>query len=408
MSATGPPHRPVPAAVDPLPGGTQGRVLPGWLRRLAAFCAAALLISVTIWLSTILLLRVALVTFSLAVALLLTALLAPLHQWLRRAGLPGAPAALITILVLLGLPVGTALLLYTRVSAQLSSVTAALSMGIDDVRARLTDGPLHLDDQQVERLRNTAVDYLQRAAPSPTSGATTLLRLLGAAIFVLFAVFFLLKDGGQMWRWPLRWLPRRQQPRVDGAGRRAWATLTSYVRGTVLIAVADAALIGAALLVLGVPLWLSLTLLTFLGAFVPLLGATVAGVAAVLVTLVTEGGRDAVIVLAVVLLVQQVEGNMLQPFVMGRAVSLHPLAILTAVSCGTLLLGIVGAVVAVPLVATSYQVVAYLARAADPRSGPDTAAPAAEPAVASGTRPRAEPTPVDKTPSGGAGTRGRP
>ncbi len=148
-------------------------------------------------------------------------------------------------------------------------------------------------------------------------GATTALRVLGAAIFVVFAVFFLVKDGAAMWRWALSWTPARHRHRVDGAGRRAWAALTSYTRGTAVVATTDAVLIGAGLLLIGVPLWLSLTLLTFFAAFVPVLGATAAGAAAVLVTLVTNGLPDALIVLGIVLLVQQVEGNLLQPLIAG-------------------------------------------------------------------------------------------
>ncbi len=199
----------------------------------------------------------------------------------------------------------------------------SLTSGIDQVRTLLVDGPLQVDPVQVDRIRDTAVSSLQTLVPQPVGGATTALRLLGAGILVLFAVFFLLKDGPQMWRWFLGWVPVRRRVRTDVAGHAAWDALSSYARGTVLIALADATLIGAGLLVLSVPLWLSLTLLTFLGAFVPLLGATVADAAAVLVTFVTNGISDAVIVLVIVIAVQQIESNLLQPFVMGHALSLH-------------------------------------------------------------------------------------
>ena len=382
-------------------GPTTSTALPGWARRTTAWCGAALVVALTAWLVSVLLLRVALVSFSLLVALLLTALLAPVSGRLRRVGLPGWLAALLSLLVIVGAPVGTGLLLYTRLTAQLSSLGPALTSGIDGLRSRLTDGPLHLDERQVDHLRDAAVTALQNAAPSPASGAMTALRLLGAAVLVLFAVFFLLKDGAAMWRWVLRWTPAAHRDRVDGAGRSTWSTLGSYVKGTTVIAVVDATLIGGALLVLGVPLWLSLTLLTFFAAYVPLLGATVAGVAAVLITLVTNGGGDALLVLIVVLLVQQVEGNLLQPMVMSRAVRLHPLVILTAVTCGSLLLGTVGAVVAVPAVAVGYRLAAYLAEpppdpqhqaAADPagptptRAAPNAPTGAPAPPASSGTR----------------------
>lgn len=344
---------------------TTGPLLPHWLRRITAYGVVFLVLTAAFWVIWTLLLRVALVSGSIVAALLLAALLAPLHARLLRLGLPRALGALLSTLLLLALPIGVLMLLGLRASSQLDALSASLTNGIDQVRAFLVDGPLSVDPVQVDRIRDTAVRSLEGLVPQPVGGVTTVLRLLGAVVLVLFAVFFLLKDGPQMWRWFLRWVPARRRVRTDAAGRTAWDALGSYARGTVLIALADATLIGAGLLVLGVPLWLSLTLLTFLGAFVPLLGATVAGAAAVLVTFVTNGIGDAVIVLVIVIAVQQIEGNLLQPFVMGHALSLHPLAIVTAVSAGSLLLGIMGAVLAVPLVAVVYQVAASLADVAD-------------------------------------------
>lgn len=202
--------------------------------------------------------------------------------------MPSALAALASIVVLLGFPTGVGLLLYRRASQRADDLGATVTAGIDDVRSWLITGPLSLDPVQVGSLRNTIVGYLEQVTPSVLAGTTTALRLLGAVVLAVFAVFFLIKDGPGMWRWVLRWAPPARRPRIDAAGQQAWSTLTGYVRGTVVIALADAISIGAALFLLGVPLWLSLTLLTFLGAFVPLLGATLAGAAAVLVTLVTN------------------------------------------------------------------------------------------------------------------------
>lgn len=336
-------------------------LLPRWLRRAAAHGAAALLLAAVAWLVVAVALRVALVTFALAAALLLAALLAPLGTRLRRLGLPSGLAALVSIIVLIAFPAGVGLLLYSRASAQIDDTAVSITSGLDQVRGWLITGPLGLDPEQVGGLRNRIVGSLEEAMPSAVAGTATALRVLGAIVFAVFAVFFLLKDGSRMWTWVLSWVPPQQRQRVDGGGRQAWSTLTGYVRGAVLIAMADAVSIGAALFFLGVPLWLSLTMLTFLGAFVPLLGATLAGAAAVLVTLVTNGAGDALIMLVVVLAVQQIEGNILQPLVMGRAVNLHPLVILIAVTCGILLLGITGAVIAVPVVAVSYRLAAYLA-----------------------------------------------
>ena len=336
--------------------GTGESLVPRWLRSAAAYSAAALLIGTVLWILTLALLEVALVSGALAAAVLLTALLSPFNEWLRRIGVPRPLSALASIVVLLGVPTAVILLLYSRVSSQVDDLSTAVQQGINDIRRWLIDGPLSLDADQVTRLRDSAIGFLEGATPSAAAGATATLRLLSAAVLAVFAVFFLLKDGHRMRRWLQTWVPPRHRRHVGMAGDVAWKTLRAYVRGTVVIATADAVGIGLVLFVLGVPLWLSLALLTFLGGFVPILGATVVGAVAVLVTLVTEGGRDAVIVLVAVLLVQQVEGNLLQPFVMGHVIDLHPLVIVASVTCGALLLGVLGALLAVPVVAVTYRV----------------------------------------------------
>jgi putative heme transporter len=199
----------------------------------------------------------------------------------------------------------------------------------------------------------------------------------------VFLVFFLLKDGEQMWAWFLARVPGARRTQLDGAGRAAWSTLTRYTGGLVVVALVDAVAIGLALLLLGVPFWLTLTLLTFFGAFVPLLGATVSGAVAVLVTLVTNGVTDAVVVLVVVIVVQQVEGNVLQPLIMRRAVHLHPVVTLVAVTAGALVLGVAGALLAVPVVAVAHRVAEHLRT--HPVSAPAGVPPEGRPGVSPAT-----------------------
>ena len=160
-------------------------------------------------------------------------------------------------------------------------------------------------------MRNAVVSRVYQLAPDPMTAAQMAFQLLAAVVLVAFLLYFLLKDGTSMWARLLERVPDRRRAQLDGAGHCAWTTLARYVRGVVVVALIDAVGIGTALLVLGVPLWVSLTLLTFLGAFVPLFGATVSGAVAVLVTPVTNGTTDAVVVLVVVLVVQQLEGNVL-------------------------------------------------------------------------------------------------
>lgn len=341
-------------AVSPPPAPTGAQLLPGWLRRAAALSVATLLIGAAAWFTFTALLQVALVSGSLLVALLLTALLHPLDVRLRRWGLPAAVTALLCALVLLALPLGVLLLLVLRATSQLDTLGASLTLAVDELRTRLVAGPLHLDPEQVSRVRDQVVTAVQGAVPSPLAGASAALDLLAAGALVVLAVFFLLKDGAAMWSWVLAQVADERRSTFTAVGASTWRALTGYVRGTLIVALVDAALIGLGLLLLGVPLWLSLMLLTFLAGFVPLLGAVAAGTVAVLVTLVTNGSGSALVVVALVLLVQQVEGSLLQPFVTGRAVQLHPLVIVSVVSAGAVFGGALGALVAVPLVATGY------------------------------------------------------
>lgn len=362
--STRPGRLPVDEGADRPPGASTPLV-PRWLLRCAAYGAVLLVLAAVLALLVSAALEVALVTFSLVVAVLLVALTEPGAGWLRRRGVPSVLAALLSLLLLVGVPVAILLLVVDNVLAQVDDLTGTITAGVETVWQWLVDGPLELDQEQVSALQEQGTSALQSVAPTLASGVLTGASTVGTAVtgtlFALVAVFFLLKDGSRMWAWLLSWVPQRHRERTDGAGQEAWTALTGYVRGTVVIAVVDAALIGTGLLVVGVPLWLPLTLLTFLAAFVPIVGAVVAGAAAVLVTFMTQGLTDAIIILVVVLLVQNVEGEILQPLVMGKALSLHPLAILTTVTCATLLLGIAGAVVAVPLVASAYKVASYLA-----------------------------------------------
>ena len=347
---------------EPSPGEVRpaGRFRPAGAARLAIVCAAVLGVVAVGWLVLGLLVQVALVTCSLLAALLLTALAAPSTRLLRRLGAPAGLAAAAAVLALLTLLAGIGALVWLRTSSRITELAPAITVGIDRIRAWLVDGPLGLDPDRVEGIRDRIVTQLFEAVPGPVEGATMAVTVVSALLLVLFIVFFLLKDGAAMWAWVVERVPATQRARVDGAADRAWATVSAYVLGVVAVAAVDAALIGLALLVVGVPLWLSLTLLTFFGAFVPYFGAVLSGAAAVLVTLVTNGAADAIAILVVVLVVQQIEGNLLQPLIMRRAVQLHPVVTLLAVTSGTLLGGILGAVVAVPLTAVTHHVVEYL------------------------------------------------
>lgn len=337
-----------------------------WFLRTTAYAGGLLVVGALVAALIWLLLKVALVAFPVLVALLLAALLDPLRRLLGRA-LPAWVAALLSLLLLLAVVLGTGYLVTRRVVTQISDLGASLTSGVDRIRRWLIDGPLSLQPEQVDRLRDQIVATIRSGLPGDVAAARILVDTGSGALIALLVLLFLLKDGAAMWRWIVDTAPARHRERVDEAGHLAWDTTSRYAVGVIVIALADAALTGTGLFVLGVPLALSLTLLVFLGGFVPYLGALLSGAAATLVTFVTNGAGAALIMVGIVLLVQNVEGNVLQPLVQGRQVRLHPVVILVVVAVGYLLFGVGGAVVAVPVTAVLYRVGSYLRNAEDDR-----------------------------------------
>jgi predicted PurR-regulated permease PerM len=344
-----------PMGNNAVPRGIQ--VAAAWAWRLVALAAAG-------WVLLQVIARTQLVLVPVLVALLLAALLQPLAAALVKRGVPRALAA---ALVLIGGLVGIGLLVWLVVDQfrnGLGDLTSQVEGGIDEIRDWLVNGPLGLSQAQIDNAITSAENSLRENRSALTTGAvgaaTTAGHVLTGLLIALFATFFLLKDGAQIWAWVVRLFPRDTRARVHGAGQRAWHTLISYVRATLAVAFVDAVGIGVGAALLGVPLALPLGVLVFLGSFVPIVGATVTGLVAVLVALVAKGPAVALALLAVVLAVQQLEGHVLQPLLLGRAVSVHPLAVVLAIATGVLLAGIVGALVAVPIVAVANTVASYL------------------------------------------------
>jgi predicted PurR-regulated permease PerM len=336
-------------------------VLPRWLVRTCAYCLAVLVVGVTVWLSVRALAAVITVSFAVAAALLLAALMYPVTRALLHLRLPPWAASLFTLLALVGGLFGCLFLVVERAMSQLTDLQKAINDGAGRLRHLLLRPPFSLSSKDIQQGQQQILQGVEHALPSPMAGASMLLQIGTAALLMLFILFFLLKQGSSMWGWFVGWVPPPHRRTTDAAGRKAWQTLTSYVRGTVAVAFVDAIGIGVAMLFLGNPLTASLTLATFIGAFIPIVGATVSGVLAVGVTLVTVGPWAAVILLGAVIAVQQLEGNLLQPLIMGHALKLNPVAIVVTVTIGTIVGGILGAIVAVPLVAVCYRVVSFLA-----------------------------------------------
>lgn len=309
----------------------------------------------------------AVITLPLAVALLIAALAAPLVAWLRRVGLPRGPST--GIVMLLGIAMVSLLLTYVgqQVAQGANDLADSVVQGLGQVRDWLRTGPLHVSDSQLDGY----IKEVQGAITDSTGtdGMVTRVTEVGTAVghvvagffIVLFSTYFFLSDGERIWSWLVRIAPRAARERVDASGRVAWVSLTQFVRATVLVALADAIGIMIVAAVLGVPFVVAIGVLVFLGAFVPMIGATVAGTVAILVALVDQGPWTAVLMLGGVILVQQIEGHILQPFLMGRFVSLHPLGVIVAIGCGVLVAGIAGALIAVPLAAAGNAVAQHLA-----------------------------------------------
>jgi len=353
-------------------------VAAAWAWRFVVICAATLIVLYLIKFFVV-------IVLPLVIAVFFAALVSPVVRLLERARIRRGVAALIVELA--GLAVlGVAL---TFIGQQIVTGVTDLSdqvvKGLGEIRHWLRTGPLHASNSQINDFIQKAQHLLTVRAqdlPNQVTEITSAVGHIVAGIFiVLFATYFFLADGALIWAWIVRLFPRAARRHTDSSGRVAWRSLVQFVRATVLVAGTDAIGIAVIAAVLGLPLVGTIGLLVFIGAFVPMIGATVSGTVAVLVALVAKGPVVAAIMLGGVVLVQQIEAHVLQPFLMGRFVSVHPLGVIVAVAAGVLVAGIPGALVAVPLAASLNAVVQHLAdftrvgEEPDQAGAPDPAAP---------------------------------
>ncbi|MFJ8308523.1 MULTISPECIES: AI-2E family transporter [unclassified Streptomyces] len=336
-----------------------------WSMRVAAEVGWRLLVLAgTIYVLTQVISAIRLVVLAFVAALLITALLQPTVARLKRAGLPRGVATAVTAIsgfVIMGL-VGW--FVVWQVMDNLDDLSNKVRAGIEELKRWALNSPFHVTEDQINQIAKNLSDTIGANTNAITSaglqGVTVLVEVLTGILLAMFSTLFLLYDGPKIWQWVLKLVPAAARPGVAGAGPRAWRTLTAYVRGTVIVALIDAICIGVGIYFLGVPMAVPLAVFIFLFAFIPLVGAVISGALAVVVALVTDGVFNALMVLLLVLAVQQIEGHVLQPFILGRAVRVHPLAVVLSVAAGGLVAGIGGAVVAVPLVAVTNAVVGYL------------------------------------------------
>ena len=341
---------------------------PGEVPRLFALTAAYswrfLVIAAAAVIFVFVLVTLRLIVIPIVVALLLSTLLVPLADRLRRRGLPSLVATWVVFAGGLGLLAGVVYLVAPAIAGEVDNLGRDVREGIEDVITWLTEGPLDLTRAEVDGYIDQLADQLRERQSSIVSGAFRgaylLVEVVVGILLTAVLTFFFVKDGGRISNAVLEMFPERRHHDIREVSRRSWEALGAYIRGTAVVGLVDAVAIGGTMLVLGVPLVAAIAVITFFGAFFPLVGAVVAGVIAALVALVTTGFVPALVLAAATIVVQQVEGDVIQPLVLGRAVNLHPLVILLSLTAGAIVAGIAGAFLAVPVAAVAAVAVAHL------------------------------------------------
>lgn len=300
--------------------------------------------------------QLTLVTIPLVIALILACAFAPLMGWMRRRGVPALVATLLALLAIAVLLTGVGWLIVWAVRDQWDELYAQAVDGIEAVIAWVQTLPFAPDQEQLDQWVDGILDFVTSAqfGSGALAGVSAVANFVTGLVLMVTILFFFLKDGPQMWEFVLRPFRGANYLRARRIGDKTVGVLGSYVRGTATVALVDAVGILIGLLILDVPLAIPLSVLVFLLAFIPIVGATVAGIIAALVALVANGLVNALFVVGVVVLVNQLEGNFLQPVLMGRSMKLHAFVILVALTIGTVLGGIVGAVLAVPIAAAAW------------------------------------------------------
>ncbi|SJN29038.1 putative permease [Microbacterium esteraromaticum] len=331
------------------------REVPVPLKVTAAYGWRLLVIAAVIALFIWLVMLLKLLVIPLLVGILVTALLWPGFQLMLRSRFPRWLAITVALAVAIGIVTGLMWLVVWQVRLELPDVQGKTQQAFEQFRTFLLEGPLHLTAAQIDVYIKQGLDLLSEQASLlwNAAGAVTgtAAHILTGALLSLFILICLLADGAGIWRWTLKMFPRKARPAVDAAASNGWATVVNYARTQLFVAAIDAVGIGVGAALLGVPLAIPVAVLVFLGSFIPIVGAVLTGAVAVFLALVYNGPWIALAMLGVVLLVQQVEGHILQPIMMGSAVKVHPLAVVLVVAGGAMIAGIPGALFAVPLAA---------------------------------------------------------
>jgi predicted PurR-regulated permease PerM len=357
------PPTPPPPIPPPPPAAAD---VPGWLRIGAAWSWRLLLLAALLYVAGRVASLLYLVIVPCAAALLLTALLQPLAARLRRRGFGPLGATWCTLLLAFILIGGAVWLVTARVQAEYPALVSQVKHTTTQIQSWLAGQPFHIKTGNLAKLSDNLVNYLSKHQSvlegAALTGGRILVELLAGLVLCFFISFFLIKDGDRIWSWGTSGLAAEPRRRVNVAGRAAWQAVVYYVRGTIAVAAIQATVIGITLAIINAPLVAPLALIMFLASFVPLAGVLIAGTLAILIVLAAKGLIAAAIVLGVMVVMNQIEGHLLQPQVVGKMVRLHPLAVILVLAVAGVVAGIAGAVVAVPITAAITSGVRALAR----------------------------------------------
>ncbi|HEX5985374.1 MAG TPA: AI-2E family transporter [Nocardioides sp.] len=385
------PEEPQPIVIDAGPSNFSRAQVPWAVDLAAAWAWRALVIGAAGYIAYRVMAYFSVIFLPLAISLLIAALAGPVVASASKVHINRKLASAIVVVGGLGTVVLLLTFVGTQISAGFSDLSAQVVSGLEEIRRWLRTGPLQASDSQINDVLREAQSAItsssQELLTQATEVGTAIGHIVAGFFIVLFASYFFLADGARIWAWVVRLFPRAARLRADESGKVAWRSLTQFVRATVIIALADAIGIMIVAFILKVPFATAIGVLVFLGAFIPMVGATISGSVAVLVALVAHGPIVALLMFGGVILVQQIEAHVLQPFLTGRFVALHPLGVIVAIGMGVLLGGVAGALLAVPFAAALNAVAQYLANytavgdAPEEAGTPDSASPDAEPSA---------------------------
>lgn len=371
-----PPRNPAPESAAPAKG--PAALWSDGLGRAGTRAAQVLLLVGLAWVVIRVLTLVPLVVIPVLLAVILAAAISPLVRWLAGHGWPRALAVLTSFVAVLAVFGGVVTAVVALVRMQFKELVTRALAGIDQLHAFLNNGPVPVSDQELANAKESVQKFFSSGnlGSDALTGLRTGGEILAGMVLMAVILFFFLKDGAVIRGFLFGFLPARHRDRAHRAAAASTRVLGGYVRGTALIAAIDAAIVAVALLILGVPLAVPLAVFVFIGGFIPIIGATAAGSLAVLVALVSNGPVPAVVVLAVLVGANQLEHHVLQPLLMGKVLNIHGLVILLSLAAGTMLAGVIGALLAVPLAAVGWTIIkVWTGRDAPDQQAPDQQAP---------------------------------